>query len=381
MAEAEYHFICLDPRKSKRHAVETVLGGLGTLRFLPIVPLGWQKHAEAGKRAAAAMVTAKKQPKTAFGTFAKRKLLEAQYNGARALFARNKDAVAVAWNGLNGSRRVFMDAAKDAGNRQLYFELCPFKGRITVDPCGVNFQNSLPRVAAPYLQWAAAQERPPTWEEHATSITARQGAVKRGDAGQAHPLEAPFIFVPLQVPGDSQLRIFGGNYPTVESVVEAVARAAAHLPEGWHVRIKEHPTAKDSLGESHQRLFQGNVVLDNSTDTFAQVAASRAVITVNSSVGLEAMLFRKPVAALGQCFWAIPGVAQHLPDMPALSAAFAAPESMTFDPELRDAFLGFIFNAYYPTLDSSEATTSAIARRLQGADAFGFWDRQATGKD
>lgn len=376
MAETPLQFICLDPRKDKRRAIDAMLRPLGHVRYLRVAPMGKGDFPETAARVAAAMEAAKRQPKTALADHAKRLLLRLQYNGTRRLFMRQPDTIAVAWNGLNGTRRVFMDAAKDAGVRQLHYELSPFKGRITADPFGVNYNNSLPRQAAPYMQWAATQERKIDWRDFAQSMTARKGAAPRETIGEAHSLDAPFVFIPLQVPGDSQLRIFGGQYRTVESVVERVAEAAKSLPQGWHARIKEHPTAPISIAAMFRKVAHEKVVLDNTTDTFALVSASKAVVTVNSSVGLEAMFFEKPVAALGQCFWAIPGIADHLPDAASLQRAFAAPKLLRFDPEARDAFLSFLLNSYYPLRDGSSDTVAKIKERLQGPDAFGFWADQ-----
>ena len=70
-------------------------------------------------------------------------LIRLQYNGARRLFARHPGAVAVAWNGLGGSRQAFLLAARDAGLGTLACELAPFPGRITVDPRGVNAESSV----------------------------------------------------------------------------------------------------------------------------------------------------------------------------------------------------------------------------------------------
>ncbi len=261
----------------------------------------------------------------------------------------------------------------------LFFELSPFKGRITVDPCGVNFANGLPRTAAPYMNWADATPMQCDWRDVAKTITARVPATPMAETDTNKSLSEPFIFVPLQVPGDSQLRLFGGTFRTVEDVIDAIAAASDALPDGWHIRIKEHPTAQVRFHDRIAALDAPRVVLDNRTDTFAQVAACRALVTVNSSVGLEAMFFEKPVAAMGQCFWAIDGIAMRLPDIESLRAGFAQPEGFAFDPAARDAFLRFMTEVYYPILNDAPvagASLQAVKGRLNGPDAYGFWQDQ-----
>jgi capsular polysaccharide export protein len=369
-------FLCLDPRKAKRSAIERTLSPVGPMRWVKLPPLRLSGYAETRVRAAAAFDTATKKPTLGLLQSAKRLLLRLQYNGSRSLFEANPGAVAVAWNGLNGSRRVFMDAARDAGARTLFFELCPFPGRITVDPCGVNFCNGLPRDLAPYLVWAETHGNE-GWREMREAIRARTPTSPRAESTPDRPLTEPFVFVPLQVPGDSQLRIFGGRFRTVEAVIEAVSEAARRLPEGWHARLKEHPSSPVRFGDLIARLSHPKLVLDNVTDTFAQVAAARAVVTVNSSVGLEAMFFEKPVVAIGECFWAIPGIASHCPTPTALAEGLANPEAFTFDPSARAAFLSFLAGSYYPRLPNDSALrpeeAAKVRDRLKGPDSLGFW--------
>ncbi len=269
-------FICLDPRKTKRARIATALGSGNAIRWIRFVPLSICGWPEADKRAADAWAMSKERDHGPIRRWAARKLLWLQYCGARAMFASRPDAIAVCWNGLSGSRRVFMDGARDAGARTLYFELAPLPGRLTADPCGVNYASGLPRDIAPYRAWL--RDAPtPDWRAVGREIQQRRPANARVDVGNMPPLTVPFFFVALQTPGDSQLRLFGGAFPTVELYVTALITAAKRLPSGWHLRIKEHPTANESF--AHLLADAGNlpIYFDNVSDTFAQVKAARAV--------------------------------------------------------------------------------------------------------
>lgn len=381
MAGVPLRFFCLDPRKSKRAAIARTLGPLGDIGWLRVVPMRRAGYPETARRAAEALAASKTNSGSRFFIAAKTALLRLQYNGARAFFEARRDAVAVAWNGLNGSRRVFMDGARDAGARRLYFELSPFPDRITVDPCGVNYHNGLPRDADAYVAWAKADGGDDKgWRAMRDRIRARPAARPRMQAAPGVPLDRPFVFIPLQVPGDSQLRLFGGAFRTVETVIKAVADAARDLPDGWHARIKEHPSSPVDFTQLLSQVGHPKLVVDNVTDTFTQVAAARAVVTVNSSVGLEAMFFDKPVVALGQCFWAIPGIADHCDSPDALRDVFARVAALGFDADRRAAFLSYLTQVYYPDLSRDGADgalhpdeTSKVRDRLAGPTAQGFW--------
>lgn len=355
-------FTCLDPRKNKKKMIRKMLGFSGKIIFLRFARVGFKVYPEANDRALMALNCSKNIPRSKIFRALKLALLKAQYSGSRNYFEDNPSVVAVVWNGLNGTRRVFADAAKDAGNLTLFFELSPFKGRITIDPKGVNYANSLPRLSRSFIDWRASKkDEIPSWHELRDTITQRKPSHNSPDI--APPvMKDPYIFVPLQVPGDSQLRIFGGNFKTVERFVSAILEAAKHCPEGWQVRVKEHPSAKPFVQDAIEAAGVDNVVLDNVTDTFEQVKNARLVVTVNSSVGLEAMCFDKPVVACGDCFWAIDGVASTAETPSKLASVFADPCSVIFDDKARDAFLTFLDQVYYPRV--SEPEYAKIEARL-----------------
>lgn len=346
----------LDPRKDKRAKVEATLAGLGALVWHPLPPLSVRDYPETRTRAAEALKAAIRQPRNAVAALLKRKLFEWQYNGSRRLFERHPEDIAIAWNGLNGSRRVFMDAAADAGARRLYFELAPFPEMVTVDPSGVNHANHLPRSIEPYKAWLEASGvQPDLWRGRGRKIRQRAPLAAKADGnGSLPPVTEPFVFVPLQVPDDSQLRLFGRAFRSVPDFIHALARLAEQLPPGWHLRLKEHPSARQSFAGCLDAYQGRRIFLDNSSDTFDLVRASRAVLTVNSSVGLEAMFFDKPVIAAGDCYWAIEGVAEAAEDEAALGELLAKADQLTFDARARDAFLSYLTQVYYVGLEKQD---------------------------
>ena len=373
MSPSDLVFVCLNPRKTKRRNIETLLRPFGTRVFRTTPPMGDTPYPETEMRVAEALSNAIVPDRLAVLHQAKIWALRRFYAGTRAYFETNPHAVAVAWNGLNTMRQIFMRAAQDAGSRTLFFELAPFPDRITVDPKGVNYQNALPRHAAPYLAWAKTECRNPLgWQELRDTITQRKPSTHYRSDTPAPPMEGRFIFVPLQVPGDSQLRVFGGAFRTIDMFVDTLLQQAHHCPPGWHIRIKEHPSATPFVAAAIRVSGVRNVVLDNVTDTFQQVRQSELVLTVNSSVGLEAMFFDKPVVAAGDCFWAIDQIAGAAKTPQALAHLFADPGRVGFDPEARQAFFNFLNQEYYPRLSTPE--TPPILNRLQGVDAYGFWD-------
>ena len=361
--------------RKKDSVFECIARADGGGRRLATIPLSFRPFPETRARTDAALAVAKRQPK-GVGRVVKRWLIALQYNGARRYFMRHSGHVAVCWNGLTGSRRTFMQGARDAGAGTLYAELAPFPGRVTLDHTGVNAANSLPRDPAFYLTWADRRDRQGDgWRALGANLTAR--ASRRADVGQGGDADlqaaGPFLFVPLQVPNDSQITLFGGWTGAVAGMIAALDAAADALPEGWHIRIKEHPSAKTPMTEVLARTGP-RVIVDNQTDTFAQVAASRGVITINSSVGLQAFFYDKPVVVLGQAFFALPGLATTADGPDALRQCFVTADTLTFDPALRAAFMNHLDQVYYPRAEPADdggliVNTDDIAAKLAAARA------------
>lgn len=357
---------------SRKEAVFAALAAIEGGKRLPVIPLRFRDYPETAARVAAALARAKRQPKGPLARWLKRQLIRGQYNWARAYFSRHPQAVAVAWNGLTGSRMAYLAGARDAGAATLYAELAPLPGRITLDPRGVNAEGSVPQEPDFYRKWAAGHDVA-GWREIGAGLTAR--ASRRADVGQtgAEALpDTPFLFCPLQVPDDSQVTLFAGWCGGMAGYLAALGRAAERLPQGWHLRVKEHPSAKVPLGPLLAPLVAGGrVVIDNATDSFAQVAASRGVVTLNSSMGLQAFFHDKPVVTLGRAFFNLPGLVCHVESQATLEALFAAPEALGFDADLRAAFVAWLAAVYYPrfTWPGGAADAADLAARLQQARA------------
>jgi len=167
------------------------------------------------------------------------------------------------------------------------------------------------------------------------------------------------------VPNDSQVTLFPGWTGGMDGFLAALAQAATKLPNGWHLRLKEHPSARTALPLA-PLLATGRVVLDNQSDSFAQLQASRGVVTLNSSMGLQAFFHDKPVITLGRAFFARQGLVEVAGDQVQLNHLFATPQTLTFDPTQRARFMTWLDRHYYPRLTDASALTEKLrqARKI-----------------
>jgi hypothetical protein len=108
--------------------------------------------------------------------------------------------------------------------------------------------------------------------------------------GSGEPLAKRFrLGVALQVEDDSNLLAFGRGFDNLAMLT------VAHLrnPEG-SVLARGHPGSVFALKPDWYAL-------DDSSDSLAFIRRCEKILTINSSVGLEALLMQTPVEVLGDC--------------------------------------------------------------------------------
>jgi hypothetical protein len=122
------------------------------------------------------------------------------------------------------------------------------------------------------------------------------------------PPERPFVYFPLQVTDDYKILRLRPHCVDQESLISQVADA---LPANVEVVIKEHPM---SIGRNSLRMLRRLAgdrrirLVAPYTSSLSLIRRSAAVATISSTVGLEALLYEKPVLTLGRPFYAGYGV-------------------------------------------------------------------------
>ncbi|MGB0904668.1 MAG: capsular biosynthesis protein, partial [Mangrovicoccus sp.] len=89
--------------------------GGGPVKQLTDLSIRWSDYPETAARAAESVATAKRPPRNRRHRATKTLIYRLQYNRFRQIFEHHPGAVAVAWNGLTGTRRAYLAAARDAG--------------------------------------------------------------------------------------------------------------------------------------------------------------------------------------------------------------------------------------------------------------------------
>ncbi|MGC4009300.1 MAG: hypothetical protein QM805_10115 [Pseudomonas sp.] len=99
--------------------------------------------------------------------------------------------------------------------------------------------------------------------------------------------EAKYLGLPLQVEDDSNLVAYGNDFDNQGLITFATLK---EQPE--NLLIRPHPSSLFTTKSSR-------VLVDASPNSIEFMRRCRALITINSSIGIEALIFEKPVQALG----------------------------------------------------------------------------------
>jgi hypothetical protein len=179
----------------------------------------------------------------------------------------------------------------------------------------------------------------------------------------------PFVYFPLHVTDDYKILKVIPHCVDQTSIVEQVADA---LPVGHDLVLKEHPM---SVGRNSLRLLRRlrtrhNVrLVPPRTSTHELIQRSEAVAVISSTVGLEALLYEKPVLTIGQPFYSGFGITLDVDSFRELRSA--VPELLRFgpDPERIRQFLHAAMRACYPgapvLVDRSQENAVVLADSIE----------------
>ncbi len=250
------------------------------------------------------------------------------------------------WNGSQLVGRAMAAFAKNEDVKTLFFEIGNFPGKMVVDPAGVNIrswyadnfakfrgeqvnitlfnlwresylQDKLQTHVVPqsrnvknfnwryledlygfYLCNALTSEKPAVLKRTWNYLASKKIIF---DYDVFNPEQEKFLFFPLQVSTDSQL-LWNSDVDNLQAIKIASKRAEA---EGLRLVVKPHPAEADRVFVKDLLSLKASLgFLFVNTNTFQLIKHCQKVITINSTVGLEAKLMGRPVELLGRALYA-----------------------------------------------------------------------------
>lgn len=128
----------------------------------------------------------------------------------------------------------------------------------------------------------------------------------------------PYFLFPLQLPGDYQIKVHSPKGDHFELVAAVIWSFSQHAPSGHRLLFKTHPIDNGlsrwpgRIGELAARSGVANrvdVIDGGNLDRL--IGGACGIVTINSTVGLTALLARRPVVALGAAIYDVPGLTTH----------------------------------------------------------------------
>ena len=286
------------------------------------------------------------------------------YHSARVqILAQRPEAIGV-WGGQSVDARAALRAAAALGVPAYTFECGLLPRTTTCDPRGVNADNALPRSPGFYARYDAPAELPRT-------LLPR--AARRPQAAVTLPRR--YVFVPLQVRLDSQVLLYSPWIRDMRHLFAVLteARREAGL-EDVALVFKRHPSCRADYADLEGlAAAMPGVLFANGNPTQALIDNALGVATINSTVGIEALLLERPVLTLGRACYAIDGVAASAHSVGEVAAWLRGLAQGTLPAARhRQAFLHYLANEYcIPGHHKSPgpAHYAALAQRLDSHPA------------
>ena len=280
------------------------------------------------------------------------------------LFEQEKPAAIALWNGKKLPNQTVVEAAKLSHIDVYYFENGLLPNTTSLDPQGVNYTASIPRTAKlldEVRQCSKCFLVPP--------IVPRQ-AHKNRKQGKKNQLPSRFIFVPFQVPHDTQISTHSPWIRDMEHLFNEVMAAVDALnDQSLYVVFKEHPSWHKHFEHLYSCHRQACFANDNNTAEL--IKKSHAVITINSTVGFEAMLLNKPVITLGEACFNIEGLVLNTMNNVQLVEALKNISYWRPNKEIMQNFFKYLENIYAipgSWKEPDEKHVAAIEARLTKTD-------------
>lgn len=204
------------------------------------------------------------------------------------------------WNGKKFRQALFVIAAKQLGKSVLFFEIGPLPGYSMVDSQGVNAFSSIPKSADFYQVWA---------QRHLLMA-------------QTIPVQTKQqVFIPFQVVEDSNIYLHSPWIQDMHHLFNEVKALARSYPTIQFV-FKQHPKCSEKYDDLMATCLP-NMRFENTLPSTKLIAESQAVITINSTVGMEALLQHKPLLVLGEALYDFAPLTLPVRDSLAFHSAFA----------------------------------------------------------
>ena len=152
--------------------------------------------------------------------------------------------------------------------------------------------------------------------------------------------EKKILFVPLQRPSDTVIKYFSGHVKDMDDFLNQIVHAQKMLADDWVFLVKKHPL------EIEKPYSEQLYYVDDNTHFKDLLQLSNAVALINSGVGVNAMMYQKPVYYFGDAFYGHAGLNQSVASAVELSD-YLKRNAFAVDTQKMQRFISYLIEDFY----------------------------------
>jgi len=327
------------------------------------------------------------------------------YPSLRAFLENHRIDAVFLWNGSGLAASTAIHLARSMGLKTVFGENGYFYNTLQIDPVGVNQASSITekiereyrqqKIEAGRLQEldavidsyrsGANLQKPILRETVRPSLLARLSeelsnlrqmefkwpkSMNTAIPSEPEALPQKYIFLPFQVVKDSQLLLYS---PLVGNDMEFfldTCRTALHAVAGdYAIVVKLHPADIRNIDYSRLVTKYPDVIFLKDYPANKLIKHASLVITINSTVGVEALIYEKPVITLGLNFYNVPDIVFHVDDLADLQDAIRTGLATPPNKDKIRQLLYYLYHHYFTHgswKDHSPQSVAAVATKISG---------------
>ncbi|MFH2145332.1 MAG: hypothetical protein ABII75_04790 [Candidatus Omnitrophota bacterium] len=156
-------------------------------------------------------------------------------------------------------------------------------------------------------------------------------------------LPEKFVFLPLQCSCDTQILINSSNIKNMDDFVKIAYRAIKKaLPKDYKIVVKETPDDWGRINYEHLKKRYPDIIWLQKCNISDLIEKADLIVTINSSVAIEALTYYKPVVTLGLSYFNIEGVVYHVRDLDNFEDILKTAVKESVNQELINKFLYYL---------------------------------------
>lgn len=282
------------------------------------------------------------------------------------LLERYKPRACFIWNGLILPQLALKRLCSDRNIVCASLERGLLPEMLVVDPIGINYGSSLGGErwdkmdkSITTIDISLVEDYISRFRSEKKSIVNQQNIINAEKLLHDYdiPLGKKLILIVMQIDKDTNIHYYSPNYKTNKEVISDVVSATGELEDAF-ILVKTHPESPSTNAKEIQEILgeSGRIISDCAIHPLIEI--SDIVVVRNSTVGLEALLYDKPVICLGQSAYSHKGFTYDVEDktqlLITLRNILGASDPRTPNPERFKRFLYYLLNNYHYRLKNDD---------------------------